>query len=224
MNECNKKFKQKSGLNKHKLIHLNIKQFICDFNECNKKFKQKSGLNIHKICVHLNEKQFKFYFNIFISFCEYFWNGSEKWNKIEKNANICQNNEDFEIIKTDPVLYCKKCEQYFSSFDIKTGKQRIKEHISSVKHKSDAKNNKKRKSLENLNNIEKNENVLDKNDFNTDLCEAFMAANIPLGKLQNEKLKLFLSKYTGCNVPDESALRKNTLMLFIWKKWRIWRK
>jgi hypothetical protein len=38
--------------------------------------------------------------------------------------------------------------------------------------------------------------------FNDDLCEAFLAANIPLAKLSiNPTLKSFLQKYTQVNVP-----------------------
>jgi hypothetical protein len=46
-------------------------------------------------------------------------------------------------------------------------------------------------------------------NFCNDLCEAFVAANIPLSKLQNPVLKRFLQKYTNRFVPDESTLRKN---------------
>jgi hypothetical protein len=46
-------------------------------------------------------------------------------------------------------------------------------------------------------------------NFCNDLCEAFVAANIPLSKLQNPVLKRFLQKYTNRPVPDESTLRKN---------------
>jgi hypothetical protein len=48
-------------------------------------------------------------------------------------------------------------------------------------------------------------------DFNADLCSAFVAANIPLNKLNNEHflfLWLFLSKYCNKTIPNESTLRK----------------
>lgn len=45
--------------------------------------------------------------------------------------------------------------------------------------------------------------------FYSDLCEAFIVANIPLHKLQNPVLKGFLAKYTNRHIPDDSTLRKN---------------
>ncbi|CAG2103194.1 unnamed protein product, partial [Medioppia subpectinata] len=57
-NNCNKSYKQKCHLNRHKNIHLNVR-FICDFNECHQTFSQKQDLFRHKSCVHLNERKFK---------------------------------------------------------------------------------------------------------------------------------------------------------------------
>ncbi|KAF4531553.1 hypothetical protein B566_EDAN017698 [Ephemera danica] len=47
------------------------------------------------------------------------------------------------------------------------------------------------------------------NEYFFDLCEALLAADIPLSKLGNKKLSSFLSKYTGRKTPHESTLRKN---------------
>lgn len=49
-----------------------------------------------------------------------------------------------------------------------------------------------------------------KNNFSSDLCEALMASNIPIYKVNNPAFKAFLQKYCGKehNVPDESTLRK----------------
>ena len=49
----------------------------------------------------------------------------------------------------------------------------------------------------------------DRKQFNSDLCEALVNANIPLSKLENKSFRSFLEKYTGNVVPDESTLRKN---------------
>lgn len=46
-------------------------------------------------------------------------------------------------------------------------------------------------------------------NFNEDICQAFISANIPLFKLQNPSLRAFLEKYTKRHIPDESTLRKN---------------
>lgn len=44
--------------------------------------------------------------------------------------------------------------------------------------------------------------------FTNDLCEAFLAANIPFNKLSNVVFKQFLNNYTGMAVPDQSTIRK----------------
>ncbi|PSN55459.1 hypothetical protein C0J52_05698, partial [Blattella germanica] len=41
-----------------------------------------------------------------------------------------------------------------------------------------------------------------------DLCQAFLAADIPLYKINNPTLKHFLGKYTRQHVPEESTLCK----------------
>jgi hypothetical protein len=48
-------------------------------------------------------------------------------------------------------------------------------------------------------------------NFSAELCEALVAANIPLYKINNGKFKAFLEKHTGKNIPEESTLRKNYL-------------
>lgn len=49
----------------------------------------------------------------------------------------------------------------------------------------------------------------DRKQFNLDLCETLVHANIPIWKLENKFFKDFLEKYTGMTVPDESTIRKN---------------
>ena len=49
LNDCNKIFKLKCNLNRHKrCFHLNERQFKCDYKECNKRFNYKSNLIQHK--------------------------------------------------------------------------------------------------------------------------------------------------------------------------------
>lgn len=49
----------------------------------------------------------------------------------------------------------------------------------------------------------------ERNTFYKDLCDSFLAANVPLWKLNNPKLKSILEKYTSQRTPDESTLQKN---------------
>ncbi|PSN35047.1 hypothetical protein C0J52_15400 [Blattella germanica] len=44
-----------------------------------------------------------------------------------------------------------------------------------------------------------------------DLCRAFVAADIPLKKVNNIQLRNFLTKYIDIAPPEESTLRKNYL-------------
>jgi alpha-L-arabinofuranosidase len=48
-------------------------------------------------------------------------------------------------------------------------------------------------------------------DFTFDMCEAFLAANIPWTKIENPKFNSFLEKYCKRKIPNESSLRKNYL-------------
>ena len=48
-----------------------------------------------------------------------------------------------------------------------------------------------------------------KSQFNMNLCEAFILANIPSAKLNNESLRCFLEKSTTERISDESTIRKN---------------
>jgi hypothetical protein len=47
--------------------------------------------------------------------------------------------------------------------------------------------------------------------FATDLCKAFVSADITLFKINNLEVRNFLLKYTQTDPPDESTLRKNYL-------------
>ena len=53
-----------------------------------------------------------------------------------------------------------------------------------------------------------NQQQPDFDSFASDLCTAFVSANIPLRKLENKQLKSFIEKYCDRQVPSESNLRK----------------
>ena len=61
--ECNQRFKKQSYLMLHKSVHSNVKQFECNVNNCNKIFKQKSGLSNHKMRSHSGLKRHKCFHN-----------------------------------------------------------------------------------------------------------------------------------------------------------------
>jgi len=43
--------------------------------------------------------------------------------------------------------------------------------------------------------------------FNSDLCKAFLSANIPLNKLSQPTFRNFFEKNTNKSIPDQSTLR-----------------
>lgn len=49
--------------------------------------------------------------------------------------------------------------------------------------------------------------------FSMDLCNAFLSANIPFNKLNNDVFRKFLEDYTKKIIPNESSLRKNYLKM-----------
>ncbi|KAE9523668.1 hypothetical protein AGLY_015886 [Aphis glycines] len=96
------------------------------------------------------------------------------------------------------VLFCKicevkvKCEKRFS----------VTQHLSTEKHIR-ASNRQNKNATQQLITTQTR-----KSDFFKDLCEAFLKLNIPLEKLGNPHLRLFLEKYINKDIPSVSTLRK----------------
>lgn len=90
--------------------------------------------------------------------------------------------DTFSIVANS--LFCKVCEIRISS----EKKFNVSQHISTVKHQKALKRQKDQEQ-------KKKQTLLTslptKSEFNTDLCEALMAANIPLNKLSNSKFREF---------------------------------
>ncbi|XP_055902175.1 uncharacterized protein LOC129938564 [Eupeodes corollae] len=97
------------------------------------------------------------------------------------------------------ILFCKICSKGVS-YDKKF---QVDQHLKSMRHTE----------LSTLSNSTNSQQLLSfrttQNNFNMDLCEAFVAADIPLSKLNNPSLRKFLFEYTKEIVPDSSTLRKN---------------
>lgn len=82
-------------------------------------------------------------------------------------------------------IYCHTCSQNL----VYTDRGKVQQHLETKKH---------------MQNAEGKSNQI----FYEELCQAFIAANIPLKKLDNPVLRGFLSKYMKRNIPDQSTIRK----------------
>ncbi|KAL4105018.1 hypothetical protein QTP88_020293 [Uroleucon formosanum] len=111
-------------------------------------------------------------------------------------------NEHFQ--SDGEILYCSACEKSVSI------EQRflVVQHIGTAKHKESKIRRQKFKQQFFTSASTSSGN---KNSFNSELCRAFIHADIPISKLENESLNAFLTKYTGQLIPDESTLRKNNM-------------
>ncbi|KAJ4437056.1 hypothetical protein ANN_17191 [Periplaneta americana] len=79
----------------------------------------------------------------------------------------------------------------------------VKKHINSNKHKRPCNRQ------QNLSKVQQESpSQLLERTFYEDICDAFIASNIPLNKLENTKLRGFSEKYTGRQIPKEATLRK----------------
>ena len=109
-----------------------------------------------------------------------------------------------EFISTDNIiLFCKACEKKVGS----EKRFQVLQHINTSKHKElvikkrETENKPKQKQLAECLGSRLTQ-------FSSDLCEVFIACDIPLFKLNNPTLRNFLQKYTNEHVPDESTLRE----------------
>lgn len=94
---------------------------------------------------------------------------------------------DFLEIISDTEINCKICSKTFKCLK----KSRLTAHLNTAMHRDQPSTS--------------------TDSFYTDLCKAFVAANIPFRKLDNPVLRQFLAKYTFKHIPDESSLRKTYL-------------
>ncbi|KAL3090508.1 hypothetical protein niasHT_026999 [Heterodera trifolii] len=124
---------------------------------------------------------------------------------------------------TGKIIYCQLCEQQVTAATPVRQQQQpknsqisctqfahLKQHNETGKHKAKLERNKGGQQQQFLTTTTTN-NI--PNQFNLDLCEAFVAANIPFQKLESEKFKNFLEKYCKREIPHRSTLQKNYLSL-----------
>ena len=58
------------------------------------------------------------------------------------------------------------------------------------------------------------ENLEEKDPFVQDLCDAFVSANIPFNKIENNSLRYFLEKYTNRSIPSRFTMHTNLEVCF----------
>ena len=120
--------------------------------------------------------------------------------------SLARNFEQENIVTDGYIVRCDLCDVLIN-VDLHHQKDRVQTHINSVTHRNKKSADQSSSGQQFIGAASK---VVDSQnaEFRADLCAAFVSANIPLFKLQNEALKNFLQKYTGKTVPDESSLRK----------------
>lgn len=136
----------------------------------------------------------------------------DKINELIKGKKEFHLDQDFDDQnKVKLKLLCTVCSEEVK-FNHSHGKQRFEEHLTSDKHQKNMIKNKNQRQSSIVNSFQKQpENDKRKNRFFADLTQAFIAANIPFEKLENEKLRKFFFKYMKVNIPNASTLRKNYL-------------
>ena len=105
-------------------------------------------------------------------------------------------------------LICIICSQNIK-IDVKRVSSSVDDHLKSSGHKKLIQKQGGVQMLikESICSAQHQENL--RSQFNSDLTEALISADIPLHKLNNKLFKHFLEKYTLKKIYDESTLRKN---------------
>lgn len=113
------------------------------------------------------------------------------------------------ILSTDgTILKCDLCNKLIK-YDTSHGSTTLKTHLESKKHilnlSKPSDRSKQPFLLKSINGMKNDKQR--KEEFNQELCNAWVGANIPLVKLNNVGIKNFLTKWAKFNIPDESTLR-----------------
>ncbi|RWR99909.1 uncharacterized protein B4U79_13082, partial [Dinothrombium tinctorium] len=120
---------------------------------------------------------------------------------------------DLDVIGDN--LFCKYCAVVIKAKESKHIKSNIIQHCNGKKHLENVKQQKSgnlqvQQSLITSNDV-LNKKAATSNQFNEDLAEALIAANIPFSKLQNNTFRKFIEKWCKQTCPGESTLRKGYL-------------
>ncbi|XP_063931091.1 uncharacterized protein LOC135143156 [Zophobas morio] len=118
------------------------------------------------------------------------------WLKSVDDGNI------YKIANDARGLFCKACGKVFKC----EKKSHLEQHERGDIHNKNVKKTFRQSLL-----YQQSTSGTANREFNLEMCNALIAANIPWNKLSCPKLKEFLQKYTGKHIPDESTLRKNYL-------------
>lgn len=107
------------------------------------------------------------------------------------------------VFSTDnSILFFQSCECPVSADKIFS----VNQHIATQKHQNAEQRKKASTSTQRLlSDFQRPQSI---NPFHMDLCKAFLEANIPLNKVTNPSIKLFLEKYTSKAIPSDTLLRQ----------------
>jgi hypothetical protein len=131
-----------------------------------------------------------------------------KLSLMEKKRATKRKFPDIEIDKHGKVT-CSVCIGHEIKYDDNHGNDTLKNHMESQKHKR-MKGGSRQTML--LNAFEKAKDFEDEDEkFCFELTEAFVAANIPLSKLENPVLKCFLEKSMKRKIPERTKLQTKVL-------------
>lgn len=117
-----------------------------------------------------------------------------------------------DIFSTDGnVLFCQICGKQVSC----SKRNHVEQHVNSTRHqlllnKQNSATTLKHHFISNA--MGESSTARKQSEFNLDLCQMLLSANIPLKKLENPTLRSFLTKYCNHPIPSESSIRKNHLL------------
>ena len=131
---------------------------------------------------------------------------SSKIHKWLSEVNTSENHP-FEYNSANKSIFCKPCEKAITA----SQKGQLQQHIKSEKHKSNS--SLKRKFVQSQLEFKDAKKPKREEVVGQELCEAFVAANIPLSKVEHPKLRGFLEKNMQITLPSDSTLRKKHMPL-----------